>query len=488
MARNSQYILDQEYKNSNLDTKRLVSYWKLQFLFQNVLKNIDKTLDNIPANQVSTPTDLAIKEYVKFASSNILYVKQNLGEIENYYGVYSGSRYEGLNAFVKTNNTLKPVIVTDNSNPLIVDINNKEYSFTNIIVDSISTSSLHSAMSVTLTSNSKFGKEESKYLTELPYTSITKYGNATHFIIKINDEYSTVRVENNKLYFEHIGGATRSQWRISNNRIADVAIIPSNNLTFQLLDIVYLYINTTGKVIHCFTEPKAVLDKNELLSCSESTYGYNIIDEQWYYFDKSTNTVTKQDIQLIGMVGVDNSTVRCAYSLPCYLKKSQKNTIKLQKVNNRRISSVSGDNVLYFNSKVLHTRNAIFNWNLDATSYKNTTVFLYLDEDGNEKMSLNRPYKSEYGGYYLNNRNWRCVGSVFVNSGGIASDPCDLNGTLNFSERYNNATFARFPLGFEGQIKVIKGTNTQTYNVKDLNCGISVEANTTIEYYGVING
>ena len=124
MARNRQYILDQEQKNYNLDHERLASYWNLQFLYQGLLKNIDTTLDNIP-DIISTPTDLAVKNYVKFVSSNILNVKQNLGEVENYYGVYSGHRYEELNAFVKTNNTLKPVIVADNENPLVVRIDNK---------------------------------------------------------------------------------------------------------------------------------------------------------------------------------------------------------------------------------------------------------------------------------------------------------------------------------------------------------------------------
>ena len=489
MPRNSQYILGTNIDDVNNDP-RLNSYWVLQFLFQGKLDGIDKTLDHIPENSNSTPTDLAIKEYVKKVSSNILTTKQNLGEIENYYGVYSGFKYNNINCFVQATNTSIPSIVVGVNDQLVVKINNKEYSFA--AINTIGSAITTTPMTITLSSNSTFGTEESKYLTELSYSSTTNLGNKNYYIIKINNEYSTVRFDrtNHKIYFEHIGGPTRSQWRISNKNIADVSTIPSDISTFDLLDIQYVFIDSSGNVSICNQEPKAILSANAS-SFSEytgSTYGYNVITEKWYYFNKTNGTVTEKAVQLIGMIGVKNNQILCAYSLPCYLKKSQKNTIKLERVSNKKISSNSGDNVLYFNSNILQTRNIIYNWIFTSTSYKNTTVFLYIDEEGTTQMSLNRPYKSEFGGYYLNNKNWRCVGSVFVDIHGDVYEPCDLNGTLNLVENYSEATYARFPLGFEGRIKITVGEGTPEYkNVENLNFGINVVANTKIEYEGVIN-
>ena len=489
MPRNSQYILGTNIDDVNNDP-RLNSYWVLQFLFQGKLDGIDKTLDNIPENSNSTPTDLAIKEYVKKVSSNILTTKQNLGEIENYYGVYSGFKYNNINCFVQATNTSIPSIVVGVNDQLVVKINNKEYSFA--AINTIGSAITTTPMTIMLSSNSTFGTEESKYLTELSYSNTTNLGNKNYYIIKINNEYSTVRFDrtNHKIYFEHIGGPTRSQWRISNKNIADVSKIPSDISTFDLLDIQYVFIDSSGNVSICNQEPKAILSANasSFSEYTDSTYGYNVITEKWYYFNKTNGTVTEKAVQLIGMIGVQNNQILCAYSLPCYLKKSQKNTIKLERVSNKKISSISGDNVLYFNSNILQTRNIIYNWIFNSTSYKNTTVFLYIDEEGTTQMSLNRPYKSEFGGYYLNNKNWRCVGSVFVDIHGDVYEPCDLNGTLNLVENYSEATYARFPLGFEGQIKITVGEGTPEYkNVENLNFGINVVANTKIEYEGVIN-
>lgn len=484
-SRNSQYIITDNQKQSKNDIRKEVSFWKLQLLNNQTVQGINNSLDNINENKEFVPTDLAIKEYVKATISKFRGSKKTFGERENYYGVYNGQQLNGKNSFVRTIGGLNPMVVSDDNSPLIVKLENKEYTFINCSADAIASSTLKAKMNVTL-ADSRLGTDESKYMYSVGYSSInTGTTNKNYYVLVNGSELSTVFVDrtNKKLIFKHVGSTRRGQWRNTNSVISAPEMITSG--IHDLLEIRYLFINTNGHVSNTEQEPLVIKASTELNGKPNGTYGYNIYDENWYMSNGSA--VNKVNVQMIGAVAVDNEGIKAAFSVPNYLMKSQKNTIRLRK-NGQKIVSVHGSNVVYMESDVVEKRNVLIEWDFEGLTYKNTTCYLYIDYNGEPQISNVRPFRNPFGGWYLNTSGWRCVGSVFVSNTYELSDPWDFNGTIGGSEQYTARTFAQMPLGFTGTVRVAVSGRTTDYNATALENGMMVDAGTKIEYLENING
>lgn len=492
MMANKQYILS-DYSDNEVDSKiqREGSYFNLQLLYGDKITGIDTSLDNIKDNK-SVPTDLAIKRYIQNIPESVYKIKYRLGEVENYYGVYSGYSVDGINAFIRPNNTNTIIPIINTNNPLVVRINNKEKKIVLSSGWSLSDSLISDNIRVILNDDADFNTEKSKYMKSVSFNNISQRvwdSTKKYYILNNNGEYSTVRFDkvNMKLHFEHFGASDRGQWRLQNNSISPINIITNDNLTFELLDIAYIFIAENGQIEYSMKEP-VTIGAGSTLTESEK-YGYNVVDECWYYHN-GTNVV-KKNIQWIGMVGIKksgNQTISiCSFSLPNYIKKNQKNTIKLVKINDTTIESESGDNIIV-SRDVLHIKNHIFKWNIGSiASYSNQTLYLYIDNYGFEQYSLERPYKNEFGGYYLHNKCWRCVGSIFVNYQGKISAVYDLNGTIEGEQQYPSNPVQSYmvftPLGFKGKFYV-----NNVASSLDPDVYIMTNSGNTVKFIGEIDG
>ena len=496
MSRNNQYIISDNIKSLSNDIERELSFWNLQFLRKGELSGIDYTIDENTSDNLFTPTDLAIKSYVNSSISKLSIQRQDDGEKENYYGVYSGGYdSDGMNNFIRVLPE-RYSVATDLANPLILKIDKTKYTIYNVSTITNSTY-IPKNHRVTITCDHS-GDELSRYISEVSYTNITDDDTSVMFYImeipsESGTELSTVRVdrEHKKLYFEHMGSISRGNWRITSGLITKNNII--TNGTYSLYEIGYVYIEKSGDnfIPHMFyTPPQMIYDSSELImSPKDNSLGYNVIEDTWYRYNNITSSVEPYSCQLIGMIGVMNVNdlpeYVCSFAFPNYLEKNQKNTIKL-KVEGNSIVSVHGDNIVYLASNVAKSKNYKYKWEIDTNSYRGKTVFLFIDKDGIERIDTNRPYRNPFGGYYLNNKNWRCVGSVFVQNSGTLSTPWDFNGTVGDIEQYQTNGYAQVPLGFDGIIRV-SGSNINEYSSDEYDV-VPVSAGSSVEYIGVING
>lgn len=500
MPRNRQYIISDVEKTKYNDIERELSFWGFQLLNRGLLEKIDFNISNYENNDlVSSPTDLAIKNYVLSRISELSSQNYNDGEKEDYYGIYSASvDSNGMNNFLRVYPE-RYSVVTDISNPLVLKINGATQTIYNVqtISNSLYIPSNHQ---ITLNCD-RPGEEITKYYTEVDYTSITNDNNNNFYIIEIPGtngfEYSTVRIDRKakKIYFENNGSVIRGTWRDTSSGFSKINVI--ENTTYNLYEIGYVYIEMSNDgnsfTPHLYyTEPIATLDPKEDLAHSEkdNPLAYDLISQEWYQFDNSNGNISKINIQIIGMIGVretnDLPEYVCSFAYPNYLELNQKNTIRLE-TDGSKVYSKDGSNTIFMQSSVIKTKNKIYTWEITGNNrYK--TCFLYIDYNGNEQVSFDRPWRNPFGGYYLPDKNWRCVGSVFIDGNGTIQNPWDFNGSQGDSEKYNLDGVAQIPLDFNGIIKVTNSSNILEYDSDDYNAVIPVESGSVVEYIGEVNG
>lgn len=407
-------------------------------------------------------TEQAIRSYVNIAIFNTD-TNQSFGDEEFTFGVFNGdvSKYGSYFDFlrpVRLRNSASYRIVCATT-PLKYNIINKTCETSNQISPSVPSSFktandmwveieelYNNTLGINETEQIKSYKVINKGLgvevpTYLDRFYIAKIPSFTSTDIEYS--YCTIRKnDDNNLYLYFIG-TNREDCRgncMDGNTKKSISFIPNGVHRIQLLDVVHVFLdqdvidqNETSNYTVLYAD-KNMLPASTISATTVSALNGKIMldvnENTWYTSNGST--FIKKRYAYLGALGIENNetgnAVYCtaAYSVPGYRIKSQRNSIRLEKVGNK-IRTKDLNNIVTVGHKIVDLQYQYIIWEPMLEIGKPRYYWLYLDFSGKPLIKTSTPYRNNYNGYYANGEIARCVGVVYFDGANL-QEPWDFNG------------------------------------------------------------
>ena len=238
-------------------------------------------------------------------------------------------------------------------------------------------------------------------------------------------------------------------------------IVFSNNDTLTLMKLAWVFAKSDGTVDVSYKNPS--VSAAEPAGPVTNDYWYDLANQLWKQYD-GASFVEVARIP-IGVLVLDSTNCVAARSFDFFASVREENTLELEYLSASTVRSKGGQGVVGVmgnKHRFLFTRPT---WDMashlagstdmyDATEQASRTYYLYVTDEGAQKISDIEPYwRAEFGGWYHPHLPWRLVGQAYNNSSSNLESASVISDSLiraPFEARRYSTLGAAVPVGGYG--------------------------------------
>ena len=218
----------------------------------------------------------------------------------------------------------------------------------------------------------------------------------------------------------------------------------TNNDTLTIMSLGWVFIDSDGVTVDItYTTP--VYSATEPTSPVSDDYWFDLINRLWMRYDGAAY----QEVDRIpcGLIVIDgtNAVASRTFDFTKSFLDFIDIEVELQSITEARTKS--GKNILSVYSNTICYQSAPVVWDMAAnlesglTEANSTVYYLYITEDGDVKISIERPYDrlADLKGWYHPYHSWRYVGMIYNDSSGDISTVNSHNKKTNREEVFTSS-------------------------------------------------
>jgi hypothetical protein len=208
----------------------------------------------------------------------------------------------------------------------------------------------------------------------------------------------------------------------------------ADNDTITVMRLTWVYVTTAGAINVGYTNP--TYSYAQPSAASTGDYWYDITNDTWKKFD-SVNWVAANAI-LIGLSVQDTTNVIAARAFDFFVQSDDYNNISLELLSTTQIGSIRAGAKIAIGASSLTFETTKPVWDITTNlesgyaEAASTTYFAYVGEDGQLRLSPEKPYRDAGvgKGYYHPYEMWRYVGRVTNNASSDFTDDTLVSGAM----------------------------------------------------------